>query len=336
MLSPWGYWPMQWKQAGKLSLIALIVGSGPGCMKSTASQNFGVPYPPAWHARMAQQIDPGDKIQSPAITPQDGTALTMTAYDDVQLAAWPAKPIEQTDQPDTAIWLSHPSLPVPSYVEITRLDNGRTVLARVATRASGSRPVILALSEGLARHLSLGASGQAAFRVRRVNPPEPDRVALRQGQAAAERVDTPEFLLAVLRKQASNLPDIRSAEVRAAAARVTAPPAIAPTRVETGNPQKFTGWQSAGPEQNLPVSGPRRGGYDPSLNAPPETAWFVQIAALSNGQNAQALARQIGGRIRLQQGLYRVLSGPYATLAQARAALGPLAAKGYPEARITR
>lgn len=327
---------MQWNQAGKLSLIALIIGIVPGCMRGASSQNFCVPYPPAWQARMAQPVDPGDKIQSPAVTPQDSTALAMTAYDEVQLGAWPAKPVGQTDQPDVGVWLSHPSLPVPSYVEITRLDTGRTVLARVAARASGSRPVILALSEGLARHLSLGASGQAAFRVRRVSPPEPDRAALRQGQAAAARVDTPEFLLAVLRKQAANLPDIRSAEVRAAASRLTAPPSMAPANSDTGNPQKFTGWQSPYPVQDTANDGPNQGASSPSALTPPETAWFVQIAALSNGQNAQALARQIGGRVRLQQGLYRVLSGPYSTLAQARAALGPLAAKGYPDARITR
>ncbi len=327
---------MQWKQAGKLSLIALIIGSVPGCRTGASSQNFGVPYPPAWQARMAQPVDPGDKIQSPAVTPHDSTALAMAAYDEVQLGAWPAKSVGQTEQSDAGVWLSHPSLPVPSYVEITRLDTGRTVLARVAARASGSQPIILALSEGVARHLSLGVTGQAAFRVRRVNPPEPDRAALRQGQAAAARVDTPEFLLAVLRKQAANLPDIRSAEVRAAAARLTAPPPLAPVNADAGNPQKFTGWQSQSPVHDAAIGGSNQQGSPPSVVTPPETAWFVQIAALSNGQNAQALARQIGGRIRLQQGLYRVLSGPYATLAQARAALGPLAAKGYPDARITR
>ena len=78
---------MQWNQAGKLSLIALIIGIVPGCMRGASSQNFGVPYPPAWQARMAQPVDPGDKIQSPAVTPQDSTALAMTAYDEVQLGA---------------------------------------------------------------------------------------------------------------------------------------------------------------------------------------------------------------------------------------------------------
>lgn len=97
------------------------------------------------------------------------------------------------------VTISHKTLPLPSYVELTSLDTGRTILARAERRGPMTSSRIVGLSQGTARELGVGEG--APIRIRRVNPPEYERAALRSGQAAGSRLDTPDTLLAVLRKQ---------------------------------------------------------------------------------------------------------------------------------------
>lgn len=98
-----------------------------------------------------------------------------------------------------AVTISHKTLPLPSYVELTSLDTGKTILSRVERRGPMTSKRVIGLSQGAARELGVGEG--APIRVRRVNPPEYERAALRSGQPAGARLDTPDTLLAVLRKQ---------------------------------------------------------------------------------------------------------------------------------------
>lgn len=82
---------------------------------------------------------------------------------------------------------AHPTLPLPSYVEVTDLASGRTVLVRVNDRGPFARGRIIDLSRGTARLLGVDRQGQVAVRVRRVDPPEKDRQRLRKGKPAGER-----------------------------------------------------------------------------------------------------------------------------------------------------
>ncbi|MBD59093.1 MAG: hypothetical protein CL808_03085 [Citromicrobium sp.] len=115
------------------------------------------------------------------------------------------------------VTISHKTLPLPSYVELTSLDSGRTILARVERRGPMTASRIVGLSQGAARELGVGEG--APVRVRRVNAPEYERAKLRSGQPAGPRLDTPDTLLGVLRKQlppggsaslARGGPDVRS------------------------------------------------------------------------------------------------------------------------------
>lgn len=86
-----------------------------------------------------------------------------------------------------ARWITaaHPTLPLPTYVEVTALDTGRRILVRVNDRgpfAGGAR--ILDLSKGAADALGIYGRGSAAVRVRRVEPGEKDRARLRRGKPA--------------------------------------------------------------------------------------------------------------------------------------------------------
>ena len=99
-----------------------------------------------------------------------------------------------------AITAAHKTLPLPSYVEVTALDSGRTILARVNDRGPMRNDRLIGLSPGAMAQLGL-AGPSAAVRVRRVNPPGQDQVALRSHQRAAERLESPPALLKVLREK---------------------------------------------------------------------------------------------------------------------------------------
>lgn len=100
------------------------------------------------------------------------------------------------DDAGAGVTLSHRTLPLPSYVEVTSLRTGRTILARVERRGPMSGPNLFGLSAGAAAQL--GADGRTPVRVRRVNPPETERALLRTGQMAPVRMDTPMSLVGVL------------------------------------------------------------------------------------------------------------------------------------------
>ncbi len=76
---------------------------------------------------------------------------------------------------------AHTTLPLPSYVEVTRLDTGRRILVRVNDRGPYARDRILDLSEEAARELGIDRAGRAMVRVRRVTPGGRDRERLRRG-----------------------------------------------------------------------------------------------------------------------------------------------------------
>jgi len=83
---------------------------------------------------------------------------------------------------------AHPTLPLPTYLEVTALDTGRTVLVRVNDRG----PFDL---------LGMRGQGVAPVRVRRVEPPEPVRARLRSGKPAVPGPRLSETALANLRAQ---------------------------------------------------------------------------------------------------------------------------------------
>lgn len=100
------------------------------------------------------------------------------------------------------ITAAHTTLPLPSYVEVTALDTGRTIVVRINDRGPfAGRGRIIDLSKGAAEQLGMRMQGHAAVRVRLANPTEEERRGLRKGQPARERPRVPEKLLVNLRAQ---------------------------------------------------------------------------------------------------------------------------------------
>lgn len=133
-------------------------------------------------------------------------------YDETGYASWYGQELNgrstangETFNPE-AISGAHRTLPLPSYVEVTALDTGKTILVRLNDRGPVAPERLLDLSQGAARQLGVLGQGSFAVRVRRVNPPEAERARLRQGQEVAARMDTPESLLVPLRRKLDGKP----------------------------------------------------------------------------------------------------------------------------------
>jgi len=102
-----------------------------------------------------------------------------------------------------AITAAHRTLPLPTYVEVTALDTGRTVLVRINDRGPFASGRIIDLSQGAATLLGIRRQGVAAVRVHRVDPPEKDRKRLRKGKPAVQRPTVSQATLTSWRAQLS-------------------------------------------------------------------------------------------------------------------------------------
>lgn len=87
----------------------------------------------------------------------------------------------------SGITAAHRTLPLPSYVEVTALTTGRTIVLRVNDRGPFTQAREIDLSRGAADQLGLLGQGAAPVRIKRVSPPEAERAILRSGRRVAER-----------------------------------------------------------------------------------------------------------------------------------------------------
>ncbi len=258
---------------------------------------------------------------------------------------------------------AHHTLPVPSYVEITSLETGRTVLVRLERRGPMTTNHIVALSP--AAIAQLGGNVETPVRVRRVNPPEKQRAILRRGDAAPLRMDTPSSLLTVLQRRlpesgsvslATSAEAPRALETVDLAASTAVPaPDMPPVEVAEATPT-LPATQPLEPLEEQPVSNPAPEPGEQALASievpqeeaeaepasPPadvatpaiEQGFVVQAAAFSNPDNARRAATALGGNVTQSGEYYRVRTGPFATRGEAEASLANVRRAGYSDARI--
>ncbi len=246
----------------------------------------------------------------------------------------------------TGVTGAHRTLPLPSYVEVTALDSGRTILVRLERRGPMTNTRLLALSD--AALSQLGVSEGAPIRMRRVNPPEEQRAELRAGRAAPPRMDTPEGLLEVLKRRlpergSAPLGDPRQAEVSGT---VPTPGTIATldpnedAAVQTANDRSDETPEPSPAEDRisrpeLPMAvegGPARAPVMAPADA--DGRFVVQLGAFAVRANAEKLAREVQGNVDTSGRLAIVRVGPFATRGQAEQALAKLRERGYTDALI--
>jgi rare lipoprotein A len=264
------------------------------------------------------------------------------SYDQTGIASWYGPNFHGLNTANGEVYdmemvsAAHKTLPLPSYVEVTNLENGRRIVVRVNDRGPFVSDRIIDLSRRSAELLGVLRQGTARVRVRRVYPPEDVRLALRSGgrsggavQLAA--VSAPPSVPSQRAAVASDLPKPAASAVAASGEAMT-PTSASPLPIRTVSlPASVAA---------LPVSTQRPAATGSAAasfaSAGPS---FIQVAAVSDRGRAEWLANylKVFGTPLIQpmtSGMIRVRIGPYASVEEAQAALAKVQDAGYQEARI--
>ncbi len=189
---------------------------------------------------------------------------------------------------------AHKTLPLPSYVEVTRLDTGARILVRVNDRGPFARDRILDLSLEAAKEIGIDRAGRAMVRVRRVSPNARDRDKLRRGYPVVLSSVAPTATPPRIGRVASSvLPSVQ---------RPVAVAPVAPAPVYAVPPQRV-----------ILVASP----------SDPDAADALASSLAAEGARVQPSATG-----------YRVVTGPYPDDASLSAALARLRARGYQGAAV--
>jgi rare lipoprotein A len=241
-------------------------------------------------------------------TPEPGYAQTGTAsWYGPQFHGQRTASGETFDQ--TALTAAHPTLPIPSLVQVTNLENGREIIVRVNDRGPFTGSRLIDLSRGAAQALGFEEAGHARVHVRYLGP-------------APRRVN---------------------ADGSPAPASPPSPAPVAPATVEEEGPRSLLPPSSVQPETELagaPVENHRLLPA-PSYTAPATAgAYYVQVGAFSDLSNAHRVRDAVGAAgpvvvdVRHSASgaeLFRVRVGPWNTAAEADEARRELASLGYGE-----
>jgi rare lipoprotein A len=118
-------------------------------------------------------------------------------YDAVGLASWYSYEAHNRTTADGEPFdarlatAAHTTLPIPSYLDVTNLDNGRRVRVRLNDRGPFVSNRIIDLSKGAAEQLGFVGKGTARVRVRYVGPAPPLRPSERAEAAPAPAIQAP-------------------------------------------------------------------------------------------------------------------------------------------------
>lgn len=297
----------------------------------------------AWAARKPAALpvaDPVAVLGEPYTVEGVNYAPADSAFDEVGYAGL-------DDAADPSISVSHRTLPLPSYVEVTALDSGRTILARAERRGPMSGRHLVALSAAGFAQLGADPAQPLAVRVRRTNPQEYERALLRTNQRAPERLMTPASLLEVLRKLlirkstpslvvADDLEPIASVPVG-----VTPPIKRTPLKPVVAKPVLAKAvvpkLAIAKPDIVKPVVAKPATAKTPLATATKTratAAFSIQVGTFANRANADSTAKKLAGKVSGSGKFWRVRLGPFDQRVLAEAELTRAKKAGFGDARV--
>jgi rare lipoprotein A len=235
------------------------------------------------------------------------------AYRAQGLASWYGKkfhgnPTSTGERYDMyAMTAAHTTLPIPSYVRVTRVATGKTVVVRVNDRGPFHDNRIIDLSYVAAHKLGVLKPGSAEVIVERIMPDE-----IRNWNPAATQVATAQIA------QTSPVMD--------------APPLPQANQVNISDNKPISTLQSEPPASNTMVKS-----TNISSKLTPPGSMFLQVGAFSDPAKAQTIATQVSGQIASNLGhpvfveqtpnnLYRVRIGPFTNRDAATQAVSPIQA----------
>lgn len=260
------------------------------------------------------------------------------AYDETGIASWygPGFHGEYTANGESydmnELTAAHKTLPMPSFVRVTNLSNGRSVVVRVNDRGPFVAGRIIDLSRRAAQLLAIDGPGTARVRV--------TILAEESRQIATAMREAGRVQLARSTRVAPAVPSTKIVAVAPSPSpALTASPVA---RIETTRlpaPSPPSGTAPILQEVSLPLPDPT--GPAPSVT-PKRTRIFVQAGAFSNADNARRLGERlqrfgqtvvtpvnVGG-----QQLFRVRIGPLDSVEAGDRVLDRIIGDGQAEARL--
>ncbi|MCC7273082.1 MAG: septal ring lytic transglycosylase RlpA family protein [Alphaproteobacteria bacterium] len=247
----------------------------------------------------------------------------------------------------TEMTAAHRTLPLPSLVRVTNLDNGRSILLRVNDRGPFARSRIIDVSRRGAQLLGFERQGTAKVRVEIMADESRQLAEIYRGSGtigqALARTPTIGEGGAVLVAASGSPPALAAAPAPV----VAATPPLAVEAVPLPAPQMASAPRSPA----APVPAPSAPEVIDAAAAPPpvvtmepvrRTQIFVQAGAFSQRANAERVRQNVTGagaaRVTTVSvsgaPLFRVRIGPMKSVEDADVALARVADAGYPEARI--
>lgn len=229
---------------------------------------------------------------------------------------------------ENAMTAAHPTLPMPSIVEVTNLENGRAVKLRVNDRGPFKGDRIIDVSRRAAQMLGFEGQGTARVRVR-VLANESRAVALAalgsKAPPAGSTLHVAEPAIEIARPSPAVF-ETPAPPPKGSTVTELPPPAVTPAVIEAPSPVQ--------PE---PVAAPQSA---PSAEA--VGSYYIQVGAFSVLDNARRLTDRLSQLAPADafpvtvngKELYRVRVGPFATMAEAEALLPQVHAEGAPDAKV--
>lgn len=218
---------------------------------------------------------------------------------------------------------AHRTLPMPSYVRVTNLNNGRSLDVLINDRGPFARGRIIDLSRRAAELLGFKEQGTAPVRVEILADRSRHAAALAQGL----KVDGQPATLVAMETEPDAAPVVSVEPIAGTGGPAPATPPRPPAPADPGATQIAVLQDDAVVRQTPP-------GAAPTI--------FVQAGAFSRYDNALRTKTRLAGvgAVEMSQidsagaPLFRVRVGPVASVGDADALLEAIAQAGYPEARI--
>lgn len=208
-----------------------------------------------------------------------------------------------------AMTAAHPTLPIPSYVRVTSLANGKAVVVRINDRGPFIGDRLIDLSYTAAYKLGLVKDGSGLVEVETILPGDVPATTVAVTDSAPPKPATPQQSV--------------TARAVASAPPPAAVPIPAPQPVATADTSSASAPTTPAPSN----PGPSAPSVANSEAAPPASGIYVQFGAFRSRENAENLLARLRQQaewlaVRLhvipREGLYRVHAGPYASQDDAR------------------
>ena len=325
-------------RTGRWAIVLLGAASLTACMtpeyavRAPGARVAPAPYAQA-HPAPAGRYKTGDPYQVGGIwyVPHE-----QPHYDETGIASWYGDAFQMKATANGEIFdlnqfsAAHTTLPLPSMVEVTNLDNGRKLTVRVNDRGPFVGGRIIDLSQAAARELGYDRQGTTRVRVRYVGP-----APLGGPEAGVRYAKASPPAFGPSARPADE--DIFAATPAAQAAPgVQAAPAPLVARATPVSVSTLTPLPAARPAASR--------GLQIEVRAPPDQTYRIQAGAFSDQAKARRVADQLSAQgvasiepfDRQGQTLYRVMLPGPADEAEAYALRDKVAAIGFGDARVIR